>query len=262
MSIRTVDHLGNELLFRTKPKRIVSLVPSLSELVSAYEPDIELIGVTRFCEHPVKLRKEKTIIGGTKDLDIDKIIGLNADLILANKEENTKLDVTKLQDGQSVFVTDINDPQKAAAFIGEFETLVEIPESKKIHNKIKKALDLTIDKFKGTVAYVIWKDPLMLAGKNTYIDSWFSKIGLVNVVSSNRYPSVSVKELIALSPDYVFLSSEPYPFKERNRQEFKKQFPGSKIVLVDGRLFSWYGPAILEAPQYFSKLLDKVKGET
>src|SRR5438045_3812357 len=102
--------------------------------------------------------------------------------------------------------------------------------------------------------YFIWKNPWMAAGKNTFIDTMLSKIGLANCVGLERYPNLSAEEIKKLSPEIILLSSEPYPFKEKHVQELQLISPHSKILLVDGEMFSWYGSRLLKAPDYFSSL--------
>ncbi len=258
MGIKTVDQLNNELLFSSFPKRIISLVPSISELLAQYEPYIQLIGVTRFCEYPKRLRVEKVIIGGTKDPNIKKILALKPDLIIANKEENNKMDIEQLNQSAPVWISDINTLHDALKMIERIEELLDIPLEQQISPAVKHELNKSFDYISGTVAYVIWQNPIMIAGNSTYISSWLKKIGLENISNKNRYPEVSFEWLNQNNPDYIFLSSEPYPFKEKNRLEFESLCKHSKIHLVDGRMFSWYGKAMLEAPEYLSHLIRKL----
>ena len=258
MGTKTVDQLNNELLFSSFPKRIISLVPSISELLAHYEPYIQLVGVTRFCEYPKRLRTDKVIIGGTKDPDIKKILALKPDLIIANKEENNKVDIDQLNQSSPVWISDINTLDDASKMIKSLEELLGIPLERQIFLSLEQKLNKSLDNISGTVAYVIWQNPIMIAGHDTYISNWLKKIGLENISNKNRYPEVSFEWLNNNNPDYVFLSSEPYPFKEKNRLEFESLCKHSKIELVDGRMFSWYGKAMLEAPEYFSHLIRKL----
>lgn len=258
MAVQTVDQLDNELLFDSRPKRVVCLVPSISELIAHYEPYINLVGVTRFCTHPKALRLNKAIIGGTKDPNIELITSLQPDMIIANKEENTLEDISALQKHFPVWVSNVVTIDDALSLIIQLESLLQIPSKKQLFKSIRasfESIDLNIKK---SVAYIIWNKPLMMAGKKTFINSWIEKIGLTNVSNGHRYPEASITELQKLKPDFIFLSSEPYPFKEKNKQEFETNFPTSKIVLVDGRIFSWYGSAMLEAPAYFQQLKKKL----
>lgn len=258
MVLKTVDQLNTELLFPTVPKRIISLVPAISELLAHYEPDISLIGITRFCEHPLRLRKEKHIVGGTKDPDIKKILELKPDLIIANKEENRKEDIDALRLSCPVWISDVSSLDSGLEMVSKLEGLLQIPTAKKLSATIKSQINSPLEGISGTVAYVIWQDPIMIAGNDTFISSWLNKIGLKNITKKKRYPEISIKWLNKQSPDYIFLSSEPFPFKEKNRLQFQSNCKNSKVVLVDGRLFSWYGKAIIEAPKYFTRLISSL----
>jgi ABC-type Fe3+-hydroxamate transport system substrate-binding protein len=108
------------------------------------------------------------------------------------------------------------------------------------------------------VAYLIWRKPYMLAGKDTFIDYLLQKCGLVNVVKAERYPEINAEDLAAVAPDLIFLSSEPYPFAHRHIAEFKAILPMAKVVLVDGEMFSWYGNRLLHVPAYFEQLIKQV----
>ncbi len=260
MSVDIVDQLGYPLNFKNRPKRVVSLVPSISEALAAYEPSIELLGVTRFCTHPAHLRKTKEIIGGTKDIDVDRILSLQPDVVIANKEENGKAAVVKLKTQVPVFISDIKNADDAIDLFQKLEHLFYVPKEKQIAFEVEKTTKRIKPFLSGSAAYIIWKDPLMHAGNDTFINFWLEKIGLKNFSKDNRYPEISSKSLRNKNPDYIFLSSEPYPFKEKNLKEFQEEFPNSKVALVDGRMFSWYGTAILETEQYFERLKNQLSG--
>ena len=104
-------------------------------------------------------------------------------------------------------------------------------------------------------AYLIWNDPIMAVGKDTYINDMIEKIQFKNVVKESRYPTISKEKLSVLKPEYIFLSSEPFPFKKKHLEEFAKSQPDSKVILVDGEMFSWYGFRMKIAANYFRKLL-------
>ena len=255
MDLKSVDQLNNELLFSSFPKRIISLVPSISELIAHYEPHIELIGVTKFCEHPQNLRTSKNIIGGTKDPNLEKIIALKPDLIIANKEENRKEDIDFLKQSIPVWVSDVANLADASQMIERLEKLLQVPSINQVYQIVQKHIKKSPGTIKGTVAYVIWKSPIMIAGNDTFISSWLNHIGLKNITDATRYPEVTIEWLSDQRPDYIFLSSEPYPFKEKNQLEIQSICKDSKVILVDGRIFSWYGRAIIDAHPYLSKLI-------
>jgi ABC-type Fe3+-hydroxamate transport system substrate-binding protein len=255
---RTVtDQLLREITFSYPPKRIISLVPSLTELLFDLGLDEEVVGLTKFCIHPIDKFARCIKVGGTKKLNIELIKEIKPDLIIANKEENTMADVDELADLFPVWVSDINTLEDAKQTILQIGELVDRqPEASYLIHLISAgfsdlqtlALERGIDK---KVAYLIWKKPYMAAGINTYISDILELNGMRNVVKSSRYPQLDLSELEALNPDLVFLSSEPYPFTELHVQEIQNVLPKAKIMLVDGEMFSWYGSRLVKAVQYF-----------
>lgn len=243
--------------------RIISVVPSLTELVYDLGLESQLVGITRFCIHPQPNVKRITKVGGTKTLNIDRIIDLTPDLIIANKEENSKEDIEKLQRHCNVWVTEINTLNEALTVITELGIKA---------NVVKKATLLVtfiksnfkslarISNVQKSVAYLIWEDPIMVAGKNTFINEMIHSMGLKNILTDplSRYPIYNPMELENLQPDLIFLSSEPYPFKKKHLEKYQHQFPKSQIVLVDGEMFSWYGSRMKLAPSYFKQLLHEL----
>ena len=240
--------------------RIVSLVPSLTELMFDLGLEEELVGRTKFCIHPQNRIKSVPKIGGTKNVNISAVIDLKPDLILANKEENTKQDIEALIPSAKVHVTDISNYQEALMAIQEIGELtnrqIEAQNLiQKIESKFSMLSDLPLAKKK--VCYLIWNDPLMTVGHDTYIHNMLVKCGFENVFEDKaRYPTISEDEIKHKNPDYIFLSSEPFPFKEKHIDSFKSLFPNSKIVLVDGEYFSWYGSRMVLAANYFKDLME------
>lgn len=254
------DQLGKEVTINYPPKRIISVVPSQTELLFELGLNAEVIGITKFCVHPVSQFKAKTKVGGTKKLNIELIRSLQPDLIIGNKEENTKEDIELLSAEFPVWMSDIYNLEDAMKTITQIAELVDRqPEAAYLNHLINAgftdlqtlALQMGIDQ---KVAYVIWKDPYMLAGKDTFINDILMKIGLTNVTRESRYPEIAMEELAALKPDLVFLSSEPYPFGEKHIAELQSAVPGAKIMLVDGEMFSWYGSRLVKAVQYMFQL--------
>lgn len=242
-----------------KPNRIVSLVPSKSELLFDLGLESEIVGITKFCIHPKERVKAVEKIGGTKNLNLEKIAALNPDLIIANKEENTKEQIEWLSNRFPVYISDILDVDDAMLMIeaiGEMthtsekaRTLVEeIRHERKVHQVAKGSA--------GTVCYLIWKEPYMGAASDTYINSMLQEGGWDNVLEDDfkRYPVLEIPDIIAAEPQYIFLSSEPYPFKEKHITELKELLPNTTILLVDGELFSWYGSRMKKAFGYFDTL--------
>lgn len=250
------DQLGRTIEVNYPPKRIVSIVPSQTELLFDLGLDEEVVGITKFCIHPITKFASKAKIGGTKKLLIEKIRDLKPDLIIGNKEENTKAEIALLMDEFPVWMSDINTLEDAMIAIGQIGELVDRqPEAAYLNHLIhagftdlqKLALALQINQ---RVVYLIWKDPYMAAGKHTFIDDILRKIGLQNVVEQSRYPEMDMVQLQAVNCELVLLSSEPYPFKEKHIVELQSALPHAKVMLVDGEMFSWYGSRLVKAVEY------------
>lgn len=251
------DQLGHVISVNWPPKRIVSVVPSQTELLFELGLSEQIVGLTKFCIHPIVQFAAKQKVGGTKKLKIEVIRELQPDLIIGNKEENSKADIELLRQEFPVWMSDIYHLEDAMKAITDIGDLVDRqPEAAYLNHLINAgfndlqalALSKGIDQ---TVAYAIWKDPYMFAGSNTFIDDILMKIGLRNVVRADRYPEIGVSELVTLDPQFVFLSSEPYPFKEKHIEELQQALPRAKVILVDGEMFSWYGSRLVKAVQYF-----------
>lgn len=252
------DQMGRQVALVKRPKRIVSLVPSQTELLVDLGLTDQLVGVTKFCVHPKGLKQQKTIIGGTKDFRFDVIRSLEPDLIIANKEENYKEGIEVLEQEFPVWVSDIynlSDAYKMMADIGEI-TCTEV-EAKGLIDEIQKTW-LQDLKNLGTALYLIWQEPLIGVGGNTFINDMLKMHGFENVLKSDRYPSLQMRDVEDLDPNFIFLSSEPYPFEEKHLEVFRKRFPRAKVVLVDGEIFSWYGSRLLKAPVYMKSLISQL----
>ena len=241
--------------------RIVSLVPSQTELLHDLGLEDQIVGVTKFCVHPVHYKSSKAIVGGTKQIKLEKIKALKPDIILCNKEENTRAMVKACQDICQVHVSDlfnIQDTLELITFYGE--TFNKKENAKDITHKIESLLNdfKSFIAIKETVkvAYFIWKDPWMVAANNTFIDYMLRLNKFENVYSNlERYPEVDIAKIHHDGGlDVVLLSSEPYPFKDEHALEFQKHVPTVKTILVDGEMFSWYGTRLLKAFDYFKDL--------
>lgn len=258
-----VDDLGNKIALKFRLQRIISTVPSQTELLSYLGLDTEVVAITSFCAYPKNWRKSKQLIGGTKTLNVQQILDLKPDLIIANKEENEKEQITYLQKYCPVYVSDvvtIADSLRTIIHIGKITSTEK--KSRDLVSKIEHSFGFfKKEKAKGTCAYVIWNGPLMVAGGNTFINSMLIEAGFQNIFSKSdlRYPITSRKELAELQVDYVFLSSEPYPFKSKNKTMFEEWLPMSKVELVDGRIFSWYGSSLLLVSDYFTSLYKRLQ---
>lgn len=250
-----VDQMGRNVVVPFPPKRIISLVPSQTELLHYFGLEDEVIGITKFCIYPDDWFRNKQRIGGTKQLKLDEILALKPDLIIGNKEENTKEDIDFLAQQVPVWMSDINTFEEAVEMI---DLIGELTNKQQIAQELNTGITQefkqlgTIGKGK-SVLYFIWDEPSFVVGKSTFIDSVLTKIGFVNACQKERYPALS--DLEPLNPDFILLSSEPFPFKEEHFLKYQELFPTSKILLVDGESFSWYGSRMLEAPGYFGKMV-------
>ena len=256
-----VDQLQNKFYLEKTPQRIISLVPSITELLVDLGLQDSIVGVTKFCVHPDIIRKEKTIVGGTKNIKIELIKELNPDIILCNKEENTKEIVEACNAITTTHISDIYSISDTLQVINQYGKLFSCEE--KATNIIDDILEnqnnfssfIAQQKSK-KVAYFIWKKPWMVAANNTFINQLLEINKFDNVFKTKeRYPEIYLKELQSNEKlEVVFLSSEPYPFKEKDILELQEKLPNIKIVLVDGEMFSWYGSRLIKAFDYFKKL--------
>jgi ABC-type Fe3+-hydroxamate transport system substrate-binding protein len=254
------DQLGNTIHLEKEPVRIISLVPSQTELLYELGLGDRVVGITKFCIHPKQWFRSKERIGGTKDVNLEKVAQLSPDLIIGNKEENTKEDVEALRKIAPVWMSDIYDLADSLEMIAQVSEICNLQErGLKIFKQIQTNFN-TITPFENApkVAYLIWKDPFMGVGSNTFIDHVLVQhLGMENVLGNQeRYPELDMNRLPAL--EYVFLSTEPYPFKEKHFAEIQSYFPGAKIILVDGEFFTWYGSRLINAPKYFNELMKEM----
>jgi ABC-type Fe3+-hydroxamate transport system substrate-binding protein len=253
------DQLNREVILASVPKRIISVVPSQTELLFYLGLNEEIIGITKFCIHPSEKFKSTTKIGGTKQLNLDKIKSLNPDLIIANKEENERGQVEALMDIYPVWISDINNLEGAFDMVERVGALVgKATEAKKLRDDIEHRFNKLSLQNNLNIAYFIWRKPYMVAGQNTFIDDMLQKCGLTNVFKNDRYLEINADMLIKANPEVVLLSSEPYPFKEKHIEELRAILPNAIIKLVDGEIFSWYGSRLLYAPAYFKWLSKEI----
>lgn len=240
-----------------QPARIVSLVPSQTELLAELGLEQQVVGITKFCVHPRGWFKNKPRVGGTKTLNLEKIRALQPQLILANKEENSREAVHAAAEIAPVHVSDISTLPEALDMIRTLGLLTGTQvAADNLARKISRAFaELKPPLTPKTAAYLIWKDPWMAAGRNTFIDAMLEYAGFRNVFGDlQRYPELSLDALRSAAPDCVLLSSEPYPFREKHRSDLAGVLPGTEIYLVDGELFSWYGSRLLLSAPYFRRL--------
>ena len=259
------DQTGRTISIDKVPQRIISLVPSQTELLFDLGLDKEVVGITKFCVHPDEWFRSKTRVGGTKQLKIDIIHQLQPDLIIANKEENVKEQIEELERHYPVWVSDVNNLDDAYAMIEQIGLITgKINKSKEIIGSIKKEFSrlqpISSPLGAGGTAYLIWQNPYMTVGGDTFIHSMMTAAGFENIYSDKkRYPEISIAELQTANCKLLLLSSEPYPFKQKHAEEIKAQGFKGQVLLVDGEMFSWYGSRLQYAPAYFIKLLAEIK---
>ncbi|MDL5050206.1 helical backbone metal receptor [Oscillatoria amoena NRMC-F 0135] len=254
------DQLHNRVAVSFPPQRIISLVPSQTELLADLGLESRVVGITKFCVRPAGWLKSKTVVGGTKKFNIDVIRSLKPDLIIGNKEENEQEGIIRLSNEFPVWMSDVitlNDAQEMILGIGDVtdtgkhanELAIQINDSFRNFEKVKSL----------KVLYLIWKKPWMAAGTETFINAMLIKAGFSNALSKSRYPALTDLEVSLLNPEVIFLSSEPYPFSEPDKVHLHALVPDAKIVLVDGQVFSWYGSRLLKFTRYVNDLTLQLK---
>ncbi len=241
LSMIYLDQLGNQLDIDHTPARIISVVPSITELLFDLGLGDKIVGCTKFCVHPNKPYLTKNMIGGTKDLNLEKIVKLNPDLILANKEENNKIQIEFLSESTPVWISDVKTFDDSLEMIEQIGLITGTSfRAKEIINQLNNHLKCKAPVKKAV--YLIWKDPYMTIGGDTYINDILNRCGYINLFSEqNRYPIVTLQEISDYKPDVVLLSSEPYPFKEKHLKTIQRSLKNTEVKLVDGEFYSWYG---------------------
>jgi len=254
-----LDQLSRPIEIVDPCHRIISLVPSITELLADLGLTNRIIGVTKFCVHPPDLRHSKANIGGTKQIRIQDIRALQPDLIIANKEENVQDQVELVATFCPTYVSDINCIADVLSLLRDIGQMCHcLAEASKLESLLRDHAPRVI--FNGQrVLYLIWRDPYMTVGGETYISYILEELGLHNVCrEQRRYPKLSLEQIKKMDIDYIFLSSEPYPFSEKHRLYLAEQLPDVRSVLVDGEAFSWYGSRLTHLPRYFSFLKKKL----
>lgn len=253
-----VDQMGRKVQVPENPQRIISLVPSQTELLYDLGLGERVVGITKFCVHPETWFHSKHRVGGTKKVDMEKVRALKPDLIIGNKEENARKDIQALEPEFPVWMSDIRDLESALDMIA---ALGEITGTKEKAHEIRSGITQAFSALTPlveprTVAYFIWREPFMVAGHGTFVNDMLARCGLVNVFDEGdaRYPEITAKEVEDASPEVILLSSEPYPFKQKHIEELQEICPDARVELVDGEFFSWYGSRLLHAPAYFASL--------
>ncbi|MBC7381546.1 MAG: ABC transporter substrate-binding protein [Bacteroidia bacterium] len=251
--------MGRLVVIEKTPKRIVSLVPSQTELLYTLGLDAEVIAQTLFCIYPATQDKNKPRIGGTKTLNTEKIKLLKPDLIIGNKEENEQVQIEALMKEFPLWMSDIHNLEEALEMIGMIGKIVDRESNAqelilRIRNRFNQLIKNTQHL---SCIYLIWHKPFMAAGSDTFINDMLCRCGLTNlcIQLNERYPKLEPEKIKSLSPQLILLSSEPYPFNQNHIEELKEISPTSKIILVNGELFSWYGSRLLHSITYFENLM-------
>ncbi|AUC85288.1 cobalamin-binding protein [Polaribacter sp. ALD11] len=247
-----------------KKLKIISLVPSLTELLVALGLEENIVGITKFCIHPKNLIKDKVVVGGTKTIHLEKVKALEPDFILCNKEENTKEIVENCRKIATTHVSDLFTIEDVIALIQYYGRIFSCEKKAiliidELNMKLKDFKLFIKDKPTLKVVYFIWKNPWMIAANNTFINHLLTLNKFENCYENlNRYPEITLEDLKTKEVDAVFLSSEPFPFKEKNSLDFNNYTENTNIVLVDGEYFSWYGSRLLKAFDYFKELRNRM----
>jgi len=254
-----IDQMGRQVALAAPAKRIVSLVPSQTELLFAIGAGDNVVGLTKFCTEPPDKVGAVAKVGGTKKFDFEAIAALEPDLIIGNKEENYLEGIEQLASDYPVWMSDIVTLEDSLEMIRALGVVSgRGAAADEMANTIAasfKALPLAS---KQPVAYLIWQKPYMVAGGGTFIDEMLKCGGMHNVFADKeRYPEVSLKEITESTAEVVLLSSEPFPFRQKHLEYFQAELPNKQTILVDAMPFSWYGSQLLRTPAYLRELRTK-----
>ncbi|MEO3783636.1 helical backbone metal receptor [Actinocorallia sp. B10E7] len=253
MSRRAQDDTGAVTSLPERAERVVSLVPSLTESIAATAPGL-LVGATDWCTHPAKL--DVTRIKGTKNPDIERIIALRPDVVLANVEENRAPDVEALRAaGVPVWVTVIRTVDEALTSLRRMLTeACGLPVPTWLEDAERVWAALPEPEHRRTAVIPIWRRPWMVIGRDTFAGDVLARLGVDNAYAAHteRYPKIPLERLLAVAPDLVVLPDEPYAFGHADGPEC---FPGLRTALVSGRDLTWYGPSLVDAPARLTALL-------
>jgi len=258
------DQMGHEVKLLPNPSRIISLVPSQTELLFYLGLSDKVVGLTKFCIHPKNEVREKSIIGGTKNFNLEIIRQLQPDLIIGNKEENYQEGIKALRQHYQVWMSDINSLTDAVDMIIKIAAITGTQEKAKVLiSTIESGFRNLFYLNPIPTAYFIWRNPYIAVGSNTFIHEIMDKAGLRNVFAHlSRYPVITPEMLKKTNPQLILLSSEPYPFREKHITEIKQLCPGATVKLVDGEMFSWYGSRLQYTPAYLQTLQKLFLSET
>lgn len=262
------DGLYREVEVKGIPKRIVSLVPSLTETLFTFGAQDNLSAITSFCSEPAAALKTKATVGGTKTVDIEAVKEINPDLILVNAEENREEDIRQLvRGGYKVFVT---FPRTVAATIVMMRQIAEMtgtvdkaqPIIEEAEETLAEISTLSRTRRRPRVFCPIWRRPWMSVGADTYIHDFITVAGGRNLFADrhDRYPRVEIDEVARRIPEVILLPNEPYDFREEHKEDFadRTHVPAvrdKRIHIVDGKTLCWYGPRLTKGLRYINALL-------
>ena len=257
--MQVTDQLYNKVDLTEEPQRIISLVPSITELLFDLDLGQYISGRTRFCIHPKEKVHRIPVLGGVMGLNFQEIEDKQPDLILASKDENAKGEITDLSKEFPVWVSDVHNLYDAISMIQTIGSMCNRNEKALAMTKQIEEAFSTLEHIPENVVravYLIWKNPLYTINRDTFIHDMLKRCGIENVFASKEepYPIITEKEIRNKKPDYIFLPSEPYQFKEKDVEFFRESFPNVEIKRVDGEYFTWYGSHLVNAPSYFKQL--------
>ena len=262
-----IDALGVPLALAKPPQRIVSLIPSITELLFSLGLDERIVGVTRFCTYPPEGVTKKIKVGGGKDPDLKRILDLQPDLVIANVEENRREDVEALRAASvPVFVTYPRTVREGIELIFTLGGLTEtVPVAEAMAGPIEQVYRETVEQTRGRrpvkVFCPIWRRPYMSINRDTYVHDVIRVSGGENIFADRleRYPEVALEDVERLQPEVVLLPDEPYPFKAKHIEELRTldvpAIRDGRIFLIDGKILSWYGPRIGDSLRVLRELL-------
>ncbi|WP_431030002.1 ABC transporter substrate-binding protein [Lysinibacillus sp. LZ02] len=251
---QVVDHLGRSVTYAFPPKRIISLCPAITETLFHLSLQQEIVGRTKYCIFPEQQVAHVQTVGGTKQVDLATIQSLQPDLIIMEKEENTKEMVDMLENHFPVYVFQVESISEAQRMIEDAGQLVNrVEKSKELVLQIDVALK-ALPRKSGRAAYMMWRKPYMVVGATTYINDMLETVGFENpfTASEGRYPVVDIEALKNAQLDYLFLSTEPFPFAQKHIEELALHLPNTTIQIIDGEMF-WYGAKMKEAAPYLKQ---------
>ncbi|MEK4085994.1 ABC transporter substrate-binding protein [Psychrobacillus sp. FSL K6-1415] len=258
MTYELTDHLGRKVVLPESPKRIISICPAITETLFSLGLEKEIVGRTKYCIFPKGIVDQVQIVGGTKEINFEKVKKIQPDLIFAEKEENTEEIVLELEKIAPVFVLEVKSIQNAYRFITTLgEVTATTMTAKLLLTACQKSFQSIKSRENGKAAYVIWRKPYMVVGGTTYINDVLQVMGFENPFTNeeSRYPTVTNEQLTNANLDKLFLASEPFPFQQKHLAEFQAFLPNTEIILVDGEMF-WYGSRMLVAGEYLAELVN------